>query len=98
VVGELEQLALGLKVLVEQVHLGARGEPLELGLRRPEVQRQRLGVHRGLTGHARPEQQLRLAHLIEVRQQRPHQGDDAHRHQAEEHRAPQALVRLAPGR
>ena len=66
-VGELEQLALRLEVLVQEVDLGPGGEPLQLVLQRAEVELQRLGVHRGLAGHAHPQQALSLAHLVASR-------------------------------
>src|SRR5262249_33371002 len=52
VVGEVEELALGLEVLVQEVDLRAGGEPLQLVLQRAEMNREGLGVHRCLAGHA----------------------------------------------
>jgi hypothetical protein len=87
VVGEVEQLALGLEILVQEVHLGAGGETLQLVLQGAEVHRQGLGVHRGLAGDAGAEQPLRLTHLVEVGEERPDQGDDAQQREADQHRA-----------
>jgi len=97
-VRELEELALRLEVLVQQVHLGAGGEPLQLVLQRPEVQRERLGVDQRLAGDAGTEQPLRLADLVQVGEERGDERDDAEHGEADEHRTPQASVGFAPGR
>ncbi len=96
-VGELEQLALGLEVLVQEIDLGPGGEPLELVLQRPEVEAERLGVHQGLAGHAHPQQALGLAHLVQIGEERGEKADHRHHGEPDEHGAPQAAVRLTPG-
>ena len=97
-VREFEQLALGLEVLVQEVHLGPGGQPLHLVLERSEVQGKGLGVDERLAGDAGPEQPLRLAHLVQVGEKGGDEGDDTEHGEADQHRAPKASVRLAPGR
>ena len=97
-VRELEQLALRLEILVEEVHLGPGGQPLQLVLERAEVQGESFGVDERLAGDTGPQQPLRLAHLVQVGEKGRDEGDDAKNGEADQHRAPKASVRLAPGR
>jgi hypothetical protein len=96
VVGELEQLAFGLKVLVQEVDLGPGGQPLQLVLQDAEVHGQGLGVHRRLARDPGAEEPLCLAHLVEIGEKRPEQGDHSEQREPDQHRAAQALFGLAP--